>query len=250
MDLILYFVLSFFSCRNSCFDRCEDLQEKLLDIFNNLKDKNAQDSHLAGLITVHAIQRRRSRKPDDGNNNEDQDSDVETSQSHNAYYTYKVRANNQDIAVCQKAFLSLYGIKRARLRRIQAHLIEFGKAPTDQRGKHTTNRYKKTPVEVTSLVRAHIKSFEVRQSHYSIRKNPNRFYLPENLSVKKMWKMLLNLYRVNVSYQVYWEIFTNEFNIKFGLPRSDTCAYCDSMINKIAACSDENEKKRLEFEHK
>lgn len=163
-----------------CFDHFdEETKLNLLNKFNVMKTKNEQDSHLAGLITIHAVQRHRPRKRNHNSDDEINDG------SHNAYYTYKVRDSLQDVAVCQKAFLSLYGIKRSRLRRIQNHLLEFGTAPTDQRGKHETNRYKKTPIEVIFLIEEHIRSFKVRQSHYSIRKNPLlRFYLPEDLSVR------------------------------------------------------------------
>lgn len=134
--------------------------------------------------------------------------------------------------VCLNGFLSLHGISRGRIRRLQECLVNQGISPKDMRGKHQ-NRYKKTPEPVIDLIIEHIQSFKARQSHYSRRKNPNKLYLPESLSVKDMHKMFLNQYHINVSYLVYWSVFHNRFNISFGLPRSDTCSVCDKLQLKI-----------------
>ncbi|KAJ8867044.1 hypothetical protein PR048_032906 [Dryococelus australis] len=63
--------------------------------------------------------------------------------------------------------------------------------------------------------------------------------------------MFLNAYHVNVPYNVYSSIFTQEFNIKFGFPRSNTCSICDILAIKInnSECSTEKRKK-LETEKK
>ncbi|KAJ8893584.1 hypothetical protein PR048_006184 [Dryococelus australis] len=57
--------------------------------------------------------------------------------------------------------------------------------------------------------------------------------------------MFLNTYHVNVPYKVYWSIFTQEFNIKFGFPRLYTCSICDTLALKInnPECSTEKRKK-------
>ena len=47
-----------------------------------------------------------------------------------------------DVAVCQKAFLSLHGIKKKRLQTIQRSVNNSGKAPTDGRGKHGSHPHK------------------------------------------------------------------------------------------------------------
>ncbi|KAJ8898049.1 hypothetical protein PR048_003409 [Dryococelus australis] len=56
---------------------------------------------------------------------------------------------------------------------------------------------------------------------------------PESLTISKMHEMFLNTYHVNVPYKVYWSIFTQEFNIKFGFSRSGTCSICDTLAMKI-----------------
>lgn len=51
-----------------------------------------------------------------------------------------------------------------------------------------------------------------------------------------------------VKYEYFRKYFTENFNINFGKPRSDTCSKCDKLINKINS-SDSNEiKKSLQLE--
>lgn len=185
-----------------------------------MSDKNEQDSHLAGLIGIQTITRRRPRKPDG-----------EERKDHSASFNYKIRINGKEIQVCLKAFLSLHGVTQRRIRRIQHSLVYRGKSPRDMRGLHS-NRPNKYPNEITELVRNHIQSFKARSSHYSLRHNPRRKYLPESLSVAKMHQLFLDLYQINVPYKIYWNIFS-EYNIGFGYPRSDTCSICDQFNQKL-----------------
>ncbi|KAF2897149.1 hypothetical protein ILUMI_09028 [Ignelater luminosus] len=133
----------------------------------------------------------------------------------------------------------------ARIRRLQAKMYVFGKPPIEERGKHQ-NRPTVLPEAVTNLIECHIRSFKARQSHYSIRKNPNRYYLPETLSVNKMYQLFVQEYKIQISCKVYWPIFTN--NLKFGLPRINTCTKCDSLMQKVAAAENEELRRKLEIE--
>nr|CAI5843897.1 unnamed protein product [Callosobruchus analis] len=71
----------------------------------------------------------------------------------------------------------------------------------------------------------HILSFQPRQSHHSRRKNPNIHY--------HSTRMFVSEYQINIPYKIYWHTFKNKFNIKFGYPRSDTCAECDTYRQKL-----------------
>ncbi|KAJ4438568.1 hypothetical protein ANN_14515 [Periplaneta americana] len=102
---------------------------KIIHDFNALADWNAQSSHLAGLITVQLISRRRSRKNED---------DAEGGRI-------------DDFVVCQKAFLSLHGITKKRLQTIQRSLKFSGLAPTDGRREYG-NRPHKLSTEVQKKV--------------------------------------------------------------------------------------------------
>lgn len=164
-----------------------------------------------------------------------------------ASYSYKLRVGKKEQQVCVKAFCGLHGVTYERVRRLQKHIFNTGLAPKDKRGKHS-NRPNQTAENTLTLIRNHIKSFKNRQSHYSRRKNPNTYYLPETLNVKKMYRMFLEEHPgAKSSYRVYWKIFYTEFNLKFGLPRSDTCGTCDRYQSK-SGCDDPEEVKKLNIE--
>lgn len=54
----------------------------------------------------------------------------------------------------------------------------------------------------------------------------------------------------NVKLHLYRDIFNAEFNLRFGLPRSDTCATCDRFFIKLIDCKTEDERKIIETESK
>lgn len=235
------------SCKKMCsreFSSSEKL--KIISNFNQLKDWNEQSSHLTGLISTGNIQRRRPRKDESEANLRD--------------YTfhYKVRVIRNDsmieVPVCQKAFLSLHGITKKRLETIRNSLKLKGIAPVDRRGKHG-NIAHKLPREVENSICAHIASFQGRPSHYSIKKT-KKMYLPEELSIVKMYKMFLEMYPNTVaSYETYRKIFNTRFNISFGFPRCDTCSTCDkfSIISKgletqLKNATNEEDRLRLKQE--
>lgn len=229
----------------------KDKREQILKEFYKLPTKNLQDSHLAGLIKTSPVKQRRPRKSKIHSHSESSDDESHSRFYHSVSFSYTVRTKTElaskyvDVTICRDAFLSFHGITRARLRRIQSCLSETSGSPLDKRGHHK-NRPNKTPPEIDVLIQQHIKSFPARQSHYSLRKNPHRFYLPETLSVKDMYRLFLEKHRINVSYKVYWSIFTTKFNIKFGLPRTDTCTMCDMFRQKIEASKDKQEEKKQE----
>lgn len=86
---------------------------------------------MSGLISVAPVQRRRNRK----NTNE--------ASFHSSSYFYRVRikVNDklQDVSVCYKAFLSLFGITNHRVQTIKKSLTEFGESKADLRGNMKTD---------------------------------------------------------------------------------------------------------------
>ena len=97
-------------------------------------------------------------------------------------------------------------------------------------GKHRNRRNR---VDSTSKyqVREHILSFPSQESHYSRSSNKKRKYLPEGLSIARMYRQYLKKYESGlqsgenpqVKEYLYRKIFNTEFNFEFGYPRSDTC---------------------------
>lgn len=213
----------------------QDARARIIADFNKMISKDAQDSHLCGLISVHGIANVRPRTDE-----------VDKMKTHVAAYTYKVRVAGKDVSVCKNAFLSLHGITYDRLRRLQGYLVTEGSSPTDQRGRHS-NRPSQVPEPIVKVIESHIRSLPARKSHYSLRDNPHRRYLSEDLTVKSLHTNFLKTYFINVPYKTYWQIFKT-FNIHFGYPRSDTCQECDSLLQKINAAKDDSEKKPFQVQ--
>eukprot|EP00732_Lithocolla_globosa_P004765 Lithocolla_globosa_v1_NODE_4548_length_1412_cov_15.497421.p2 type:complete len:162 gc:universal NODE_4548_length_1412_cov_15.497421:1341-856(-) len=89
-------------CKQQCFNKMGD-QERvdLLVQFNSLKTKDAQSSHLAGLITVLPVARRQVKKDN-------------PRRQHSFGYCVRVVRNGAAVTfpVCQVAFRSLHGISK------------------------------------------------------------------------------------------------------------------------------------------
>ncbi|PSN40714.1 hypothetical protein C0J52_21668 [Blattella germanica] len=227
--------------KHRCFETVsgED-RDALFQNFYTLESKDLQDSYLAGMITIQDVKQRRSRKQ-----NVNPSTSESTTFAHQGSLFYKVRVTKDgavvDVPVCRNAFMSFHGITRGRLRTIQASLMSGQSSPRDSRGKHQ-NRPRSVPEEI------HIRSFKPRQSHYSIRNNPRKLYLPETLTIKDMHKMFLDQYHINVPYHVYWRTFNDKFNIAFGWPRSDTCTQCDTLNQQIDASTNNDDKVKFNNE--
>ncbi|KAJ8891972.1 hypothetical protein PR048_004537 [Dryococelus australis] len=197
-------------CRCSifhCFEKITETERRqIMENFNDMASKNEQDSRLSGLIALHIIARRRPRV-----------SNHENSKDHAASYTYKVRLAGKNLPVCHKAFISIHGISTHRVNRLQQSLVMTTQSPKGQRGRHE-NRPTKIPNAVMHLIECHINLFQARKSHYSLRDNPRRRYLPEHFTVAKMHKLFDQEYHINVPYKAYWLIFKT-FSIHFSFPR-------------------------------
>lgn len=125
------------SCRKGCFQKLSDgNKDYIIKEFNSLEDKNSQNRHLAGLISMLPVKRRRPRKSEDVANLRD------------STFLYKIRAQNEEndgfheISVCQQAFISLHGITNRRLMTIKCGLKRKGSSVDDMRGKFTLQKLK------------------------------------------------------------------------------------------------------------
>lgn len=206
--------------RFHCFEVINKSQrDKIIHNFNNMKDRNAQNSYLCGLITLTDIQRRRPRKQESIANLRDHS------------YKYKVRIKEgesvKELQVCQSAFINLHGITNRRVITLKKYISIDGYSGHDQRGMHK-NRPHKIKQETYERIKQHIQSFKGRKSHYSMNKS-KKTYLPEDLNIRKMWQLYNTKNNdAKISYDTYRKVFVNDFNISFGYPRSDTCSFCDS----------------------
>ena len=227
-------------CKNKCFTILgEENVKRIFTEFYSLGDKALQDSHIFGLIQAKPVARKRSRSG-------------ARADYRQSSYSYSVRLEDGTRKeVCAAAFRSLHGIGKTRFEKICRPNLTL--PPQDRCGKH--GNQKKISSALRQKVRQHIASFPQQQSHYSRHQNAQRTYLPENLSVRRMWLLYLienepvqidNIKQkrkctAEVKLHTYREEF-NQLNIGFGLPRSDTCAQCDRLEISIAEAEASNDQ--------
>ena len=62
-----------------------------------------------------------------------------------------------------------------------------------------------------------------------------------------MWELFKEQYHgeLVVRYNLYYAVFTEEFNIGFGSPKTDVCSFCTGHVAKIRLETDENRRKEL-----
>ncbi|KAK3880407.1 hypothetical protein Pcinc_015090 [Petrolisthes cinctipes] len=115
-----------------------------------------------------------------------------------------------------------------------------------------TNRPEKSKEIRHSVLRDHIKSLQTVTCHYSRARNPHRHYLECNLTIPKLYQFYVEWMNVNhpgtekVTQSYYHKTFTNEFNIAFHPPKSDTCSTCDKLTISIKSATDEAARQHLQ----
>ena len=151
-------------------------------------------------------------------------------------FLYKIAIDGEEISVCKQALVSILGITVSRLQYICELIKQHGTPPEDKRGKHN-NRPNKIPYERREMVRIFINSLPKYKSHYTRRHNPNREYLSPLLTERKLYTLyqesMAHKAQEPVSFRVFCDIFTKEFNIHFGHPKLDTCQKCDKLRMQV-----------------
>lgn len=115
------------------------------------------------------------------------------------------------------------------------------------RGQHDNRPHRTADADLERL-KQHIKSFPRCQSHYSRHKNPHKRFLSPELDIRKMY----NLYKVRctadgVSFlsEDNRRTFREDFNLGFGVPKSDSCKVCDSTKVTLDAETDEVKRQQI-----
>ncbi|CAD0196001.1 unnamed protein product [Chrysodeixis includens] len=163
----------------------------------------------------------------------------------NAYY---LPLNSNRTRVCKVFFMNTLSISDTVIRTV---VKKYQSNPTviqfkEQRGKHT-NHYQLEP-SLKHGVRAHINSIPRIESHYC-RSQSKREYIEGGLTLAALHRDYVeNCVSENkqyVSYQIYYNIFMNEFNISFWQPKKDQCEECTAFKN----CEDKSTLEEKHQEH-
>ena len=112
---------------------------------------------------------------------------------------------------------------------------ETGILEQSMRGKHK-NRPHSYPEEISSLIRAHIESFSLVESHYCRESSKRKFIADSEMSVSKMLRLLNRILEsrginLKICDRRYRFIFYTEYNIGFHTPLKDKCGICESWNN-------------------
>ncbi|XP_046679456.1 uncharacterized protein LOC124366901 [Homalodisca vitripennis] len=136
-------------CKRNCLGEFpEDNVTEIFARFHDLGTKNEQDMLLYGLIDVEEVAIRRPRNANPRINS--------------ASFKYHLLIGTSRHIVCLNAFVNAFGVTTKRVRRIR-ELKKACKTPEDKRGKAVSFSVSD---EIKSLVREHISSFPVKESHY------------------------------------------------------------------------------------
>lgn len=99
----------------------------------------------------------------------------------------------------------------------------------DMRGKFTKRR---TAGDDVNFLRSHIESFPRIASHYC-RASSKKEYLESGLSLIKMYEMYNEKCTESgknpLKKSMYRQIFTEQYNIGFHVPKKDRCDLCEEM---------------------
>lgn len=220
------------NCRKKCCASYSELDKMdLLSYLHQFDDKNSQDSYLQNMIEVTHI--KRSRKSANASKH--------IERPHNFLFHICLKGVRKQ--VCKKAFLSLYGVGEKHVRRL-CHLLTSGTTPRDKRGKSVKSRHNLIPAEVCFQINEHIKSFDVKEVHYS--NNVLKKYLPATLDVKQMHKMFMEKFPDSkVKYSFYLKYFHENFTYTFGRPQVDVCSACEELGQKIKSTTLNDNAKRV-----
>lgn len=226
-------------CKKNCNNQVdEETRKHAFSTFWKLGSFELQNAYLCGIVKQEVP---KFRRPRDG-------SRPEGKSSTNTFYLHNLQGNS--VKVCRKYFVDTFQISNGRLTRALKKLKESKPPGSDERGRHVPAN--KISVERMNVVREHINSFPSYQSHYSRSQNPNRKYLPSDLTVIAMYHSYLKYCEGKsepVSEAIYRRTFSSEFNLYFHTPLKDTCSKCDSFKNKLLNINNEEEKRNLQAMH-
>lgn len=195
-------------------------------------DKVNQDIYLCKYMSVMPARRRRQNKE---------------MRQRDATVSYMLKSNKKIVRVCKKFFSAVFGVTQHRLVTV-AKVLEEGGVPREKRG---GDRLSQKTVSKKEKVRQFIGNLRGKESHYN-RKKSKRIYLSAALSMAKLQKIYNRKCdpEDRVSYDMFRNIFLNDFNIGFSSPASDVCSKCTRLKEQIKHTKDLEMKNNLIMEYR
>lgn len=210
-----------------------DVQE-IRNSFNATNDKIQQDIKLCHFLSATAAERKRSIK------NQPRKREFAV-----AYFIPK-RLSKKKIQVCQAMFLRVLNICKDRVRRVAKVCFE-GKIPKELRG---GDRISKKHTHTKQNIRQFLDGLPAKESHYNRRKS-KRVYLDCSLTMRKLFNLYIEQCAPELKttkFDMFRNIFINEYNIGFSSPASDCCAQCMRLKYLKNKERDEDANKKIALE--
>lgn len=203
-------------CKFKCTNYVSEVErQEICKSFWGFSDYNRQKDFIIKHVETHQPKRRRI--------------DVNSVKSRNVSKTYFLENSTGRQRVCAKFFEKTLCISNGPINTAISG-SKFGSfTGNDKRGRKVPGN--KTSETGISLVKSHIDSFPVMESHY-VRKSTKKLYLDSNLSIWKMYDLYRNDFCPKrniteiVSEKTYRRIFCNDYNYSFFKPKKDLCATC------------------------
>ena len=144
--------------------------------------------------------------------------------------SYSLPVNAQNVPVCKVFYLTTLDINHKRIQFYHANKQKMCGTPTNlQWGKSANNV---VSPEIKDRIRKHINSLPRVESHYN-RENTKKEYLAEGLNVRILYEEYVKQCSNNGvapgKIHLYRQIFNDEFNIAFHVPKKDRCDTCEAM---------------------
>ena len=168
--------------------------------------------------------------------------------TYTAKYAFMKRGG---VRVCKPFFQAVLSIGNTALSNLNEHNFRNRGSQlvqrVDGRGRHKP-RHAASEEEISTLQR-HVSSFPRERSHYTLEKKES---LDPSLDVKKMWALYKEQQDTNgtraLGYGKYLQIF-NQYDLKFGAYKTDTCSTCDKLQEQMSADPDNEELKQQKGDH-
>ena len=212
-------------CRFKCESKITEGQRQILfSSFWSIPEQSLKYNFIARLVTENSI---------------DTDNPC---QKKNFSRTYTLNSNENKVKVCQTMFINTFDISKKMIDTALKKVREGDSVLKDNRGS-SKNRPKAIPEETTAAVIEHISMFPKVESHYT-RKDSNREYLEEGLSLNSLYRLYTEWAKENekpiATKHHYMDTFNTKFNISFFKPKKDQCDQCEEFKN-----TSETKKKRI-----